>query len=285
MNKNRGIWIVIGSILVVGILVTFATSSFVKSKENDPESALNSVLSSSEFPDAPEEADPYGGAPELFSAYIAEPEEESVPKEVAKAGPEVTESEASDTEKAESSADEGMRMKSAADSAQAARDPQSALEGAEEVPTPETVISPISPDAKSRLFNVTDPPEGAAYYRKHLEELDSQIKKMREESGDSNTYSMKALADKELKLWIREQNVIYTAVAEELNDEGRQALEVSQQAWIKTRDAKAEEAAQKYSGGSMEELEYTASMAESTRARAYDLVTDYVEVLSSGEEP
>lgn len=94
---------------------------------------------------------------------------------------------------------------------------------------------------------------------------------------------MKALVEKELKLWDREQNAIYAAITQELNDEDRKALETSQQEWIKSRDTKAEDAAKKYSGGSLEELEYTASLTESTRARAYDLVAEYMNVLSSGE--
>jgi len=45
MNRNRGIWIVIGSILVIGILVTFATFSFVKSKDSTTNSSVVSGYS------------------------------------------------------------------------------------------------------------------------------------------------------------------------------------------------------------------------------------------------
>lgn len=286
MNKNRGIWIVIGSILVIGILVTFATASFVKSKENVPDSAQNSGLSNAEVLDASEEANGYGEAPELFSADLAAPKEAPEAEGKVKSGkadPAATESEASSTENRPLAADSGAEMKSAANSAPASGDPETALKSSEESAVTEPVITPISPDTRYRLSNAADPTEGAAYYQKHLADLDTQIKKMREESGDSNTYSMKALADKELKLWNREQNVIYTAVSESLDDEARKELELSQQAWIKSRDAKAEEAAKKYSGGSLEGLEYTASLAESTRARAYDLLAEYTEVFSSGE--
>ena len=75
MNKNRGIWIVIGSILVIGILITLATSSFVKSKENDTDPLGITGLSNSEIPDAYAEAKAYGGTPELFSADVAAPQE------------------------------------------------------------------------------------------------------------------------------------------------------------------------------------------------------------------
>lgn len=276
----------IGSILVIGILVTFATASFVKSNENVPESAENSLMSGSEFPEAFKETNPYGGQAELFSADIAEPGEGSARKEDAGAGstgPDSSESQASVNRNGIVPEEEEMELKSSGESAPADQLPQPAFESSGEASAREPVISPISPDTKSRLFNSADAMEGAAYYRKHLEDLDAQIKKMREESGNSNTYSMKALADKELKLWNRELDGIYAAAAEVLTEEDRQALETSQQAWIKSRDARAEEAAQKYSGGSLEELEYTASLAESARVRAYDLVEEYAEVLPPGD--
>lgn len=287
MNKNRGIWIVIGSILVIGILITLATSSFVKSKENATDPGGITGFSSSEVLEVPEEARAYSGAPELFSADIAAPQEapasgeesklrNSVPAAAPKTDPSPVNAE-------QPAAEARMRMKSAAVSDQAEPVPQE-TEISKEAPTEETVMSPISPDTKSRQLNAAAPAEGAAYYQKHLLDLDAQIKKMREESGDSNTYSMKALVDKELKLWNREQNAIYGAISERLADEDRKNLETSQQEWIKSRDAKAEEAAKRYSGGSLEELEYTASLTESTRARAYDLLAEYMDVLSLEED-
>ncbi len=267
MDKNRGIWIVIGSILVIGILITLATSTFIKSKENVSDPLGITGLSNSEIPDDQAEAKGYGGTPELFSADMAAPQEAPASAEeskMRKAGPAATPNTETAAENRSQPADAELRMKSAAVSDQAEPVPQ-AEENSNEASIEETVISPISPDLKSRQAYAAAPAEGAAYYQKHLLELDAQIKKMREESGDSNTYSMKALVDKEFKLWNREQNAIYTAIIEGLADEDKETLETSQQAWIKSRDAKAEEAAKKYSGGSLEEVEYTASMAESTR--------------------
>ena len=285
MNKNRGIWIVIGSILVIGILITLATSAFVKSKENVADPAEITGLSTSEIPEVPEEAKAYGGAPEVFSADMDGSQEAPVTGEEAKlkkTGPAVVPKAEAAPENRSQTAEAGLRMKSAPASDQADTVPQAA-ESVKESSAEETVMSPINPDTKNKLYNAAAPSEGAAYYQKQLLDLDAQIKKMREESGDSNTYSMKALVDKELKLWDREQNAIYAAILQGLNEEDRKALETSQQEWIKSRDAKAEEAAKKYSGGSLEELEYTASLTESTRARAYDLVAEYMDVLSLGE--
>lgn len=277
MNKNRGIWLVIGGILVIGMLVTFATSNFVKNRESIPGTAESSLTSGTELQDAVPDGDS-GQAPQLFSADAGTSGEKSAQSQAAKArtaGPASMKIEAAMGETQEPAPDEDTQEKSEAASPQ--EESQQVLKSFAEPVPQETVLSPIDPDGKNRAYAGTDASEGAAFYREHLAELDVQIKKMWEESGDSNTYSMKALAEKELKLWNRAQTEIYTAVSDGLDSEARQALEDSQQAWIKSRDAKAEEDSKKYSGGSLEELEYTMSLAASTKARAYDLVAGYME--------
>ncbi|MFT4107272.1 MAG: DUF1311 domain-containing protein [Lacrimispora sp.] len=267
MNKNRGIWIVIGGILVIGILITLATNNFVKSKENLPNSgkgAGQSAVLSQES----EESESYGGQPELFSL-----EQAAAPQEIAR--DQVIAGKERPSAKEEGSSPESGDMSFSVRSMEAP-----ALQA-----ETEAVISPISPDVKVKPSAESAPLEGAKYYEKRLSELDIQVKKMWKESGDSNTYSMKALADKELKLWIREQNIIYDAVSEMLSEEEQVQMETSQQEWNKARDAKAQEAADKYSGGTLEEVEYTASLAESTRARAYELLAEYGTVLSPSKNP
>jgi uncharacterized protein YecT (DUF1311 family) len=287
MNRNRGIWIVIGSILVIGVLVTLATTSFIKSKESTPDALGNQILSSSELSSDIEDGQYYSKEQELFSAdnktsgeQTQLPEEKVMPKKAARSMPEAGNSV---TEQSAPASDPQLQMKIADSQEQTDTVPQAASEVPAEESVQETVMSPKAPDTKFKYSNAPAPSEGAAYYQKHLESLDEQIKKIREESGDSNTYSMKALADKELKLWNLEQNTIYETIAQQLSEEDKKSLEASQQAWIKSRDAKAEEAAKKYSGGSLEGLEYIASLAESTRARAYDLVKEYMDVLSTAD--
>ena len=68
---------------------------------------------------------------------------------------------------------------------------------------------------------------------------------MRSESSDSTTYSMKTLAEKELRLWNIEMNTIYADIIDGLDEEARSKLEGEQQTWTKSRDTKAEEAARK----------------------------------------
>ncbi len=292
MNRNRGIWIVIGMILVIGVLVTLTTTSFINSKQHTADSQENRTISGSQPPSDLEERH-YSKEQELFSAEnntLDKParlqEEPVTPKKAARSMPEA--GNALTQQQTPSAADTQMPEKTDESPEQTQAAPQIA-QAASEVPAKEsvqeTVMSPKAPDTKYKFSNGSAHSEGTVDYEKHLENLDEQIRKIRDESGDSNTYSMKALADKELKLWNLEQNTIYETIARKLSDEERKSLEASQQAWIKSRDAKAEEAAKKYSGGTLEGLEYTASLAESTRARAYELVKEYTDVLSEEESP
>lgn len=143
-------------------------------------------------------------------------------------------------------------------------------------------ISPLGPGGSAVLQS--DEEEKLAYYEKRLAELDAQVQKMRSESSDSTTYSMKTLAEKEFKLWNIEMNTIYAEIMNGLDEDAKGKLESEQQTWMKSRDTKAEEAARKYSGGSLEGVEYTASQAETTRTRTYDLVETYINSLPAENE-
>lgn len=279
MNRNRGIWIVIGSILVIGILLTFATLSFVNGKDSTTNSSV--VSGYSEDSQLLKEEKAGSDTVRQISPEIMIPRDAQK-----KSAPDETES-SSDTSNSEENNEsavmqdnQGPMMKRALLTEPAAGDTDTSQESETMSAGSEPVITPITPDSKAKTAQAAVPAEGADYFRKHLKELDVQIKKMREDSADANTYSMKALADKELKLWNREQNTIYETISESLSDDSKRKLEASQQSWIKDRDIKAEEAAKKYSGGSLEELEYTASLAESTRQRAYSLIEEYKEFLT-----
>ncbi len=279
MNRNRGIWIVIGSILVIGILVTFATFSFVKGKDSTTNSsAVSGYSEDSQF--LKEENTGSGSVRQISPDVMISKEtlKKSVPEET-EASSDTSQSEEDDESAVLQDTQEPM-MKRALLSEPAAGGADTYGESETQSAVSEPVITPITPDSKAKTAQAAAPSEGADYFRKHLKELDAQIKKMREDSADSNTYSMKALADKELKLWNREQNTIYEAISETLPEDLKRQLEASQQSWIKDRDMKAGEAAKKYSGGTLEELEYTASLAESTRERAYSLIEEYEEYLT-----
>ncbi len=127
-------------------------------------------------------------------------------------------------------------------------------------------------------------PETENPYRNRLEELDAQIQKSRESQNVSNTAgggpAAKNTASNELKLWDSELNTIYSRILKSLDEKQTQQLVAAERQWLKNRDAAAVNAAKNSAGGSLESVEYTASLAESTRARAYELVELYAAVLT-----
>lgn len=138
---------------------------------------------------------------------------------------------------------------------------------------PAAEAAPISPLTGGRIQ------EEKAYivsdYRKRLEDLDTQIQKMRDGEMDSNVYSIKTSAGTELKMWESELSTIYSALLEMLPKEEASKLAAEQQEWLKNRDAKAVEAGK--GGGSVEGLGYASTLVSLTRDRAYELAGRYEE--------
>ncbi len=124
------------------------------------------------------------------------------------------------------------------------------------------------------------PEESRSYYVKRLQDLDSQIQKNKEsQTGADMNGSVKSAASSELKLWDSELNDIYNAILDRLDQEESEELVKEERAWMKERDSQAMEAAKKSAGGSSESIEYTISLMESTRQRAYELAQRYAHVL------
>ncbi|MCD7991167.1 MAG: DUF1311 domain-containing protein [Clostridia bacterium] len=161
-----------------------------------------------------------------------------------------------------------------ADASEGTMASDSAGAGAAVPETAEEENMPMSPlaGAKTREYKtnlIVD-------YRKRLEDLDTQIFKMREEETNSNVYSIKTSAETELKLWEGELNSIYNALMEMLSQEDAAKLASEQQEWLKNRDAKAAESTGRNSG-SMEGISYAATLAGLTKDRAYELAGRYEE--------
>ncbi|MCI9148167.1 MAG: DUF1311 domain-containing protein [Hungatella sp.] len=151
------------------------------------------------------------------------------------------------------------------------------------------VISPLETTAGSEdvSVEVQEQKSGAgamaeseSYYVKRLQDLDSQIEKTREtQAGTNVNNSLKSAVSNELKLWDSELNNIYNAILDNLGQEESEELVKEERAWLKERDSQAMEAARKSAGGSSESIEYTVSLVESTRQRAYELARRYAQVL------
>lgn len=336
MNKNKGIWLVIAAILVIGIVVTLTTSSFVNRRKRAFDGSIKEQLLPTEtnpgnpgqaggagsplFPASLDREDPGSEAAAASSkegggrAAARESKPRGNAAAAAKNGGDGTtlkilpktatgsvammpanneggaqraaipngsqagqaENRAGSTHAAPFSTEKGgLGAGSGLGSSSGISSGSSLGSGVSEAAPP---ISPLGPGGKA---TDGDPEEKKAYYNRLLSDLDTQILTMRGEASDSTTNSMKTMADKELKLWNVEMNMIYTDISNAADEVTKGKLENSQQAFMKSRDAKAEAAAKKYSGGTLEGVEYTASLAESTRQRTYALVADYLDFLPS----
>lgn len=248
--KNKGVMISLAAVLVIGILITKGIHRFVE-KAPEETTGVTAARSFSE-----ETAD--GQAPALtggFSASdggVGQAREKSADLPAGRSGGQTEEDTALDGAAAESV--------SPLDTA-----PAVAMAMAEEG----------EDSGKKEAAEFVSP------YKKRLLDLDSQIQKNRESQTVSGTNSSaKTAAAGELKLWDSELNTIYNDILERLDKERSERLVEEQRAWLRTRDSLAMEAAKNSQGGSSESVEYTVSLTESTRQRAYELIEIYEEELA-----
>ena len=125
----------------------------------------------------------------------------------------------------------------------------------------------------------------AQAYQRELDSAAASIKKLKSAETDTSTWSYLNLADYELKLWDDLLNRIYQYIIEHMDETEAEELRKEEKAWIKKRDADAKKVSSRYSGGTLEGLEHTASLAKSTKERAYELLEDYGSYLPQEEIP
>lgn len=147
-----------------------------------------------------------------------------------------------------------------------------------------SLAGPAASQAKSSsvLVEVVEYPadlqEALREYAERFPQIDAQIEQMRSaEKENTNMYSVKNAAQTEQRIWDREMEGIYHLLCDSLDETSCQVLKKEQQEWLSVRDARAEEAAKKNSGGSLESVDYIASIASSNRERAYALLEKYQE--------
>ena len=287
--KDKRIWIVIGCILFIGTGVTHYTKYYVNSQGAammaEITAGAEDTAAAPSFAPALGQQDTEAGGTDtgMAAAGRAAPATPAERRMTGDAGPGNTASgntasgDAGLASAAPKGADSGdaayakaPAMADAAGETMASDTAGGAGEGAaaseENMP-----ISPLT-GSRTREYKVSL----IVDYRKRLEDLDTQILKMREEETDSNVYSIKTSAETELKLWEGELNSIYNALMEMLSQEDAAKLASEQQEWLKNRDARAAESSGRNSG-SMEGISYAATLASLTRDRAYELAGRYEE--------
>ncbi len=119
--------------------------------------------------------------------------------------------------------------------------------------------------------------------KERLDDIDATIKKMENSTAANTTDGMRDAAAYKYRLWDTELNQIYQSIMNVLSDKDADELQVRERRWIHKRDEAAKNASKKYKGGSMESVEYTSSLAQSTKERAYELLELYGSYLSERE--
>ena len=121
-------------------------------------------------------------------------------------------------------------------------------------------------------------------YRHELDETAAQIEKLKNSETSTTAWSYLNMADYELKLWDEQLNEIYEDIVNRLEPEAAEALRQEERKWISEKDAAAKRAASRCRGGALEGLEHTASLAASTKERAYYLLDTYGSSLPQEEK-
>lgn len=111
-----------------------------------------------------------------------------------------------------------------------------------------------------------------------LQELDGQIAANQYRESENTTGSRKASSENEWMLWETELQRILRILKEQMDPQEQEALMHEQIEWMKSREEEAVNASQKELGGTMEVVNYNRSRAQRTRSRAYELAEAYADL-------
>ncbi|MCM3164784.1 lysozyme inhibitor LprI family protein [Metabacillus litoralis] len=114
--------------------------------------------------------------------------------------------------------------------------------------------------------------------QKYLDKLSSIEKAATEirNDNDGSTFGMRKSQEEILEKWDQALNEIYQVLEKQLPADEMEELRQEQRKWITLRDETAEKDASQFEGGTMEPLEYTASLAGTTKERCFELVENYM---------
>ncbi|MGG4412108.1 lysozyme inhibitor LprI family protein [Niallia taxi] len=145
-------------------------------------------------------------------------------------------------------------------------------ESAEAANTNNTNTTESEKDSSANADKVSQKEE----YLTKLNAKKKEMDELRNNPEDDSTYAMKKVEGERYKAWDDLLNEIYGVLQKQLSSEEMEQLKQEQREWIKNRDSKAKEASLKYEGGTMEQLEYVAVLADLTEERCFALVEGYM---------
>ena len=90
-------------------------------------------------------------------------------------------------------------------------------------------------------------------------------------------FGRKGLKSDYVKYYLGDQiQIIYNDLKNILSSTDMELLRIAQKDWVIRRDKRAEEDSKMYGSNSTEEIEYTKSLADSTKERYYELIENYL---------
>ncbi|MGF7049656.1 uncharacterized protein YecT (DUF1311 family) [Paenibacillus sp. DS2015] len=113
-------------------------------------------------------------------------------------------------------------------------------------------------------------------YIQKLNAIEEGLADLQDLYEEGTTVSMKTAAGETYKRWDTALNEIYSVLKEQLSTSEMAGLKKKQLNWITFRDETAKDESLEYKGGTMESLQYTASLLRITKERCYELVKQYM---------
>lgn len=298
MNRQKGVWITIICILVIGVSVTKLTSNFVASGtletiEAETATAGDTVQALTEMASSVMEGNrAAGGAGRSGAGSSADGETGGSAKEevqkFSEAGIQpqaVMESAAEDEVQMDAGEEETAAGPEMAGAPQAfAAMPETAAETAA---ASDTVKSPLEPAAGPGYYQAAPESAGVAdeagytadEYRKRLDQTAAQIAQYRELPNDSSANFAYIASEYEWDLWDNELNTLYGILRARMTQEEAETLKQEELEWLKERDMAADRAAAKTNVQNSRSTVYLEAAARKTKERCYELIENYPEVL------
>ena len=113
-------------------------------------------------------------------------------------------------------------------------------------------------------------------YINKLDNIEAGLKDL--DKKDSGTTAERlAAAEERHKRWDTALNESYNVLKAQLSSSAMKKLQSEEIQWISDRDAKAKKAAEKIKGGTLDQVLYAASLADTTKKRCYELVEKYMQ--------
>jgi uncharacterized protein YecT (DUF1311 family) len=112
-------------------------------------------------------------------------------------------------------------------------------------------------------------------YLDKLESIKVGLKDL-DELYAGNNLEMTGAASKEYERWDAALNEIYGVLKTQLSKTEMSNLEKEEIQWIKDKQAKAEDSAADFNGGTGASFAFTSSLASTTKDRCYELVNKYM---------